>query len=999
MGKIKRRTVGQGQLWWVRSGFGEHGEEPRTPPEVVASLTGRVRLVEQPGPQQPGLRTPQIGALHALLARRTLGDTDPTTIVLPTGTGKTDTMIASFCLDPVRTLVVVPSDSLRSQIGEKFATMGKIPAAGVVSGGALAPVVAVLKKRFKSPDEVDELVLGCNVLVSTAAALDGLAGATLARLVEHFDQLFIDEAHHVVARTWATIAQAFAGKRVVQFTATPFREDGQHLPGYIAYAYPLRLAQEKEYFAPIRYVSITSLAAPDRALAEAGVSQLRADLANGRDHILMARVNTVRRASEILDIYEEIASDLGPLRIDSKLVQRDQRKGRQALEDRTSRIVVCVDMLGEGFDLPELKIAAIHDPHRSLAVTLQFIGRFSRVGGEHLGEATAFVPRQLGVLDDGLRRLYAEDSDWNVLVRDLTESAVESERAKSEFDRAFTQLPAEIAIGSLRPKMSTVMYLSNDLEWNPDAVYDLYGDELYTRQIGINHQDRVVWFVTAERTPVPWGDVLELSEIVHHFHLVHCDVDKGRLYINSSNNDSVHEHLAKAVGGKAVTLFEGNEVYRILHKVTRRVPTNIGLIDSVNRNRRFMMLVGDNVVEGFGPTAAQKMKTNISAHGYADGVRVSYSAARKGRVWSHAAAHNLLDWVRWAADVGEVLTDQSITVDSVMDGFLIPEFATQRPELVALGVEWHHEVIGTISEYRTIIAANEEVHLIDLSLEITDWSTSGPVKFSVVSDHWTVPYSITFDESGPRYTADGEDAVMRTQRKDEPLSTFMNRVGMAVYFTQDALLVPDGHLLKPRWDLERFDRQELEVIDWTGINIRKESQGPGREQDAVQHRTISYLANEKDWDVIIDDDGTGEMADAVFIKHTGHLLEIMLAHCKYSHGDEPGARVADVYEVCGQAVKSHKARAQAPLLLEKLIRRERRRQMERGITGLVVGSEPRLLELAHLAHLSDVAVTVVVAQPGISQRQMSHAQAEVLASTAQYLRETHSSSFRVLCSE
>lgn len=39
--------------------------------------------------------------------------------------------------------------------------------------------------------------------------------------------------------------------------------------------------------------------------------------------------------------------------------------------------IICVDMLGEGFDFPNLKIAAIHDPHKSLANTLQFIGRFA----------------------------------------------------------------------------------------------------------------------------------------------------------------------------------------------------------------------------------------------------------------------------------------------------------------------------------------------------------------------------------------------------------------------------------------------------------------------------------------------------------------------------------------------------------------------------------------------------------------------------------------------
>ncbi|WP_346659404.1 helicase-related protein [Bradyrhizobium sp. 141] len=58
-----------------------------------------------------------------------------------------------------------------------------------------------------------------------------------------------------------------------------------------------------------------------------------------------------------------------------------------------TRIVVCVDMLGEGVDLPNLKIAALHDTHKSLAVTLQFIGRITRKGDDKtIGEATVVTP-------------------------------------------------------------------------------------------------------------------------------------------------------------------------------------------------------------------------------------------------------------------------------------------------------------------------------------------------------------------------------------------------------------------------------------------------------------------------------------------------------------------------------------------------------------------------------------------------------------------------------
>ena len=68
-------------------------------------------------------------------------------------------------------------------------------------------------------------------------------------------------------------------------------------------------------------------------------------------------------------------------------------------------------MLGEGFDLPALKVAAIHDPQRSLAVTLQFVGRFARTSsGGSYGPASVFVARSELDVDTKLRALYAEDA-------------------------------------------------------------------------------------------------------------------------------------------------------------------------------------------------------------------------------------------------------------------------------------------------------------------------------------------------------------------------------------------------------------------------------------------------------------------------------------------------------------------------------------------------------------------------------------------------------------
>lgn len=995
---VRVRRIARNEVWWLVDEPGGHPDPPESVAAIEASLAGRFRFVEAT-PLTDGLRAPQLGALHAILAEDSLGTAKPITIVLPTGTGKTETMLAVYCHRPMRTLVVVPSDSLRTQIGNKFATLGFLPLVGAVDGDYLAPSVGIVKSRLETAADAQQLVDSAAVIVATSSVLSRCTEEALGVLNGAVGRLFIDEAHHVAARTWSEITERFTGKPIVQFTATPFREDGRVLEGRIVYAYPLRLAQENEWFATINYRSVTAAGDIDRELAAAAVQQLRDDLTAGYDHLVMGRVQSIPRAEALLEIYTELAPDLGPVRIDSRLSASRQREAKSRLDARTSRIVVCVDMLGEGFDLPALKIAAVHDPHKSLAVTLQFIGRFARTGGDELGEACVLVPRISGAMDERLRRLYGEDSDWNSVIRDLTHAEVEQEQARTDFENGFGQLPTEVAMRGIQPKMSTVIYRSPALAWDPDRVYDVFdAPSLLTERVAINAQQRVVWFVTAEETPVRWGEFSNLAEVVHHLYVIHVDEDAGLLYINSSNNDSIHHDLARAVGGEQVELIKGDVVYRVLGRINRRVPTNVGLLDAMNRNRRFTMHVGADVLEGFGPTAAQKSKTNIFAYGYAEQSRVSFGASRKGRIWSHKAAHDILDWVRWARGVGAILTDDSIEIASVMSGFIIPKAATSRPELVPLGIEWPHDIGLTTSERRQVTFAGSTHPLIDLELVNRNFTRDQPIEFDVVSDDWSITYRLSFTDDGPRIDAVGPDASIELPRGGTAgLASFMTGTGMTVYFEAEALLSPDGYLLQPDRARPRFPTDRLEPVDWTGIDIRKESQGPDRAADSVQFRTAEVLAAEAEWEVILDDDGKGEVADLLFVRRDGHKLKITLAHCKFSGEDQPGARVGDLYEVCGQAAKCHKAKADVELTLRRAIRREQSRRAK-GRDGVLAGTLDRLCDIHDECWKLDPEVTVVVTQPGLSAAGMSGAQGELLGCIDLYLSETYGSHFRVLCS-
>jgi hypothetical protein len=110
--------------------------------------------------------------------------------------------------------------------------------------------------------------------------------------------------------------------------------------------------------------------------------------------------------------------------------------------------------------------------------------------------------------------------------------------------------------------------------------------------------------------------------------------------------------------------------------------------------------------------------------------------------------------------VGAVVTDESIELATVMNGFIIPKAAVSRPELVALGVEWPHEIGLSTSEARQIGYKGAAYPLIDVDLVVRTFTRDDPIEFDVVSDDWSLRYVFTFGEDGPAVVAVGGDATV-----------------------------------------------------------------------------------------------------------------------------------------------------------------------------------------------------------------------------------------------
>ncbi|MFI7219972.1 DEAD/DEAH box helicase [Micromonospora maritima] len=953
--------------------------------------------------QPHSLRRPQIGALHSVLGYWASGLSEPGIIVMPTGTGKTETMLALLvAARAARLLVIVPTKALRDQIGKKFETLGILHECRIVDPKAMRPAVGRIEHGFHSADNAMAFASACNVVIATPQVLGACTPEARDALLAQFSHLMVDEAHHAPAPSWAGIIQAFGDRPVLLFTATPFREDGKKLPGRIIFRFPLREAQRDRYFTQIDYRAVLSLGGTDHLVADLAVDRLRRDLAEGYDHLLMARGANVRRAEELVSIYEAKAPELGPQVLHDRLPEKRRRQVLAALDDRTCRIVVCVDMLGEGFDLPALKIAALHDVKKSLSPMIQFIGRFSRTTARsQIGTAAAFVARDPSVALSPLRDLLREDADWNMLLRDITERATEAVEGISAFEASFASAPEDISVSLLEPKMSAIAYRAPDDNWQPERAVDLYGEErLVDGRVSIGAESSVAWFVLEKRGDVRWGSIQALEQLTYELIVMYFDEGRRLLYIHGSDNSGDYHELAETVLGEGCQPIKGPLTFRVLAHLDRLIPTNVGLLDARDHFNRFSMHVGSDVLEALDTADRQgKSQTHIATSGFDQGERTTISASLSGRFWSARTAPNLKSWTEWCAAQGAKLTENSINLEEVLSGFIIPEDLTERPPHVLLGLEWPWEIFTGTGPGVSVTVEERSYPITDVGFEVDSFEPSGPFLFSLVTPAWRIRYRADFEPTGLRYRPIDGDAEVASRPAPVPLLEWINKNKPTLFLESDRMITPEDRLLVPRYDRPPFNRQRLIALDWDGVDIQVESQGIERRPDSIQAFVSAYLRSADTFNILVDDDRAGEAGELVGVRISGTELVVTLVHCKYSSQPTAGARLADLYELCGQAMRGAKWRQHgADPLLRHLDRRAQKYAHRTGSSPYEVGGIDELYRIRQLAPQLRPRFRTVLVQPGLSARQCTEEQLRLLAGAESYVRAVTKGSFDVYCS-
>lgn len=968
----------------------------RGPDEIVESWTNQFHFLEdRPDQDRQGLRTPQLGALHAISAYFSVNRTlEPATVVLPTGTGKTETMLSALFYRQIpKLLVLVPTNTLRDQISRKFLGLGYLPKLGIVPVDTALPCVTSVKTGIKSIAEAEALLLHSNVIVATASVLNSSDQEAIDRLCAGITDLFVDEAHHVSASTWTKIRDRFGGKRIVQFTATPFRNDGSSLGGRIIFNFTMGEAQRADYFRNINLIPVERyyLGEGDQAIASKAVEKLRADLAAGYDHLVMARFETKNRAAAVFPVYEQIAPEFNPIIVYSDMSNRRIEEALSALFSRSSRIVICVNMLGEGFDFPNLKIAAIHDIHKSLAITLQFIGRFTRQS-QKVGDASVVVNIAEPEVETGLQHLYAQGADWDSVLRRLSEDRIDREiRLQEVVERLKDKgnLHHQLSLWNLRPSFSAMLYKTNCASWHPESFEQILPKDT-KRWFAISEEEKLLVVLAIYQAPIKWGNYKDLSDSVYKLLIVHWDEARSGLFVYANDYKWFRtEKLAELICVEQCELLSGPKVFNVFNGLKYPLVRNLGAsqVGAIS----FTQYFGPNVTEGLSLIeAAKSYLSNLAGLGYDNGEKVIWGCSqKKGKIWS-VSSGAISDWMSWVKTAWDKVTDGDADEANITRDFLRPVKLSSPHTEHAIAVQWGEHIQSEPEDRVMIVFGETEVPLYLVDLKIVSQGAGLPYQIAVSNDEHESVYKFVISDNLPggySYTlVSGKPvSVKRGNGIAKPIDEHLVIDPWIIQFANGSYSC-NRFLIEIPQTVGEFAAEEIDCWDWSGIDIKKESMGKNRNTATVQWRAFEQIKDQ--YDVIINDDGSGEAADLVGLKVDDDEIHLVLVHCKYSGEINPGARVKDLYEVCGQAQKSIRWKhAGIKRLYERLKEREQIWKTE-GASRFLKGSLPDLANIKSRSRTASIKLHVYVVQPGLRKDAVTSDMLRVLGSTALYLKNT-----------
>jgi hypothetical protein len=390
-------------------------------------------------------------------------------------------------------------------------------------------------------------------------------------------------------------------------------------------------------------------------------------------------------------------------------------------------------------------------------------------------------------------------------------------------------------------------------------------------------------------------------------------------------------------------------------------------------------------------------KALIFGSGYEGGGKTSVGCSYKGRIWSRRVT-NLEHLVKWFQHIGDKILDDTIDPDEVLKGTLVPTAIPVRPNKMPITIDWPELIYTEPESIFELEIDGKPVPLVDIDIKLKNPSTTGDIVFEVGNEKISIDFKLLLKQNSYEFkTLGSHSALVRYRSNSSSLTDFFFENSPKIWFYDNSLLEGNSYTVL-KSPTPPYSSEKIKVWNWTGVDLKKESQGVDLLEDSIQFKVIEEL-KKKDYDVIFDDDGAGEIGDVLAIKDKGSSLELEIYHCKYSIESQPGARVADLYEVCGQAQKCISWLEKIEDIFSHIQTRDVRRVSQSGVSRFMRGDRASIAAYQMKIMRCPVNVSVKIVQPGLSVSSISESQLNLLSVTENYLMDTYKIPFTAIGNE
>jgi len=529
----------------------------------------------------------------------------------------------------------------------------------------------------------------------------------------------------------------------------------------------------------------------------------------------------------------------------------------------------------------------------------------------------------------------------------------------------------------VNPALSCVVYLCpSGVDWS--RFTEAFPKKYRFSQPYEHSKSNLFYFSAQAREPVKWTRSEAIRDQIWTLVVMHYAEDQGLLYIGCSDKKFKHEKLAEKVCKGSFNLIRQNPVFRSFQNIKRLKIIHAGLLKPANRNHRYSKYSGADVttqleaMQSGGPAR----KSDFVGVGYRDGKPVGVGASQKGKVWNPARVGNPMEWIKWCRMTGALLTDDEIDPNQIFKDTAKVKAITGFPEdVVVLAMDWNEE---TFEKYHRMSLVDSRGARTPLYLcEFAAWECSGDtLRFEVRRDGHD-PLSVIIvlkGEDGHVVELPETEKAMISgwRREDEPLEEFLLDYPPTLFLADGSLLSGCQHT-EFNASADSLPQDFFERWNWSGVDIKTEAAYKSEDgQITFRANSVQQRVMEKCRDdgavLVFNDDGSGESADVVAVFEDEDVLSLKLFHCKYSKMAGAGHRVGDLYEVCGQAVKSVKWKWDAKALFKHL---QNRRNLGLGVERrFFQGDESVLAALIRKLGHAETRFEFWIVQPGLNSQEL-----------------------------